>query len=159
MKLQIIIFLLFFWGVFQTEKVEGKYHDNFGSTLILNSDSTFVYTWGFHTSYLWSKGKWKKKKNEITLIVIPIYDTIRVTGHKDSLRLSCNEKPNLISAKSYEDILYPKCYGEQTVNIFKKLHHKKKKLFELDNKGRLITKKRKGYRGNVQYDPWFTKTE
>ena len=160
MKIKFLISFLIIFIFFQKDEIAGKYRNNFGSEFIFNSDYTYEYNASFHFMGFWSKGKWRVKNDTIYYEAIPSYDTLRIAGKRDSLILSRNKIPQLISANSIKEIFWPKSYGEQDVHK-SKLFFKDKKLYKIKSNGRLITKKEtKSDRiGGEKFDPWYRRVE
>ncbi len=158
MKTQFFIPLFILVISFQQNKIVGRYRDNFGTEFIFNSDSTYEYTAVVHISASWSKGKWKVKNDTIFYKAIPSYDTIRIVGRKDSMRLSRSKTPQLISFNSIKGGVWPISIGEQ--DIFSgKLYFLNNRLYEINKDGKLIIERKTRCDRNdgVKYDPWFTK--
>lgn len=159
MKSKIIILFLLMIGCSVHKKIIGKYFDNFGSEYKINSNSTFEYHYGLDTFSAWSKGKWEFRNDTIYFTTIPIYDTLKIVGHNDSLLLSRTKTPKLIIASSLKEIIWPESYGEQSVFINRKLYYKDDKLFKIDSKGNLIIDKKQQphTKSTEKFDPWFAK--
>ena len=143
MKLNIfyILILLFIsLGLKRPENILGEYYNYFGSKLKINSDSTFQYSWSFDTQSCWTKGKWKVKHHIVYFEIIPIYDTLRRKGKQDTLILSADEIPNLVT----NDTALPDYFfgsGQINCHMSLRLYYKDDKLIEIDDKGKLITNK------------------
>jgi hypothetical protein len=123
----------------------GKYHDFFGSELILNQDSTYYYTYHFDLSSSWSIGKWSANKDTIYLKNIPIYDNLTyydsvnnttvdkkvLSGDEKSEQISINEAViNEISGGGQNRYLNPI-----------KLLSRKQKLFKINMDGHIMNRK------------------
>ena len=158
MKTTFIILFLITLSLNQKKDFFGEYN-MYGAKITLNKDYTFEYNSYFDTTSFWTKGNWKVKNDTIYLSPILIYDTIRISGKKDYLRLSCSKKSNVILAKSPEEIYWPECNGQQAETIIKKVYYKKGKLFKIKPNGQLVTEKEKKIlrRSDEYYNPWFTK--
>jgi hypothetical protein len=158
MKILSLILILFIFP--QQKNVGGEYYDNFGTTLLLNPDFTFVYKWHFDLSSSWSKGNWKIKNDTIYFTVVPIYDTLRIDGKEDSLILSETEKPLLITdVKNYNAFRDLSTGGQNKREINSKLFFRKDKLYHINKSGKLITKKVRSVLTSEKFNPWFTKKE
>jgi hypothetical protein len=160
MKFKITVFILFVIGYCNQDKIIGKYKDNFGSEFLFNSDSTYEFNNTYHNTGFWSKGKWKVKNDTIFLKAIPIYDTLRISGKKDSLILSRTKTPKLILASSVGKIIWPESSSEQDLHNGK-LFFRDDKLYKIDREGKLITaKKTHSFSRSIEkFDPWFTRIE
>ena len=159
MKVKLIIF--FILSFFSTKKIIFGEYFMYNAKIKLNTDYTFEYDGYSETCSFWTKGTWKYKSDTIYLTPILIYDTIRIVGRKDSLSLSCAKTPNLILATSYDEIIWPRCSGQQSNNFYKKLFYKNDKLLQIKQNGKLITKKRKKsfFIKEEYYNPWFEKKQ
>ncbi len=158
MKTNLLISILLIITSFQQNKIIGKYRDNFGSEFIFKSDSTYEYNASVHFMGFWSKGKWKVSNDTIYFTAIPSYDTLRIAGKKDSLILAMAKKPHLISANSIKEIEWPLSSGTQSI-YSGKFFFRGDRLYEINNNGKLITKKRTraGLIDGEKFVPWFTK--
>ena len=158
MKFITSIVLLFLITI-QHKNVEGEYYNHFGSKLKINRDSTFLYNWNFDLASSWSKGKWRMKNDTIIFEVIPVFDTIRKSNVKDTLILSLDEKPELITEKNISITHFLSSGGQNTQNMSSKLYFDGKKLIEIKKNGKLDNKKMKGFWQNKKYNTWFIKKE
>ncbi|WP_133943847.1 hypothetical protein [Epilithonimonas xixisoli] len=61
MKILFLILFLFN-STFNGQDFIGKYENDFGETLILNSDKTFEYSWKFDLASSWNIGTWRRTK-------------------------------------------------------------------------------------------------
>ena len=157
MKTLLSILLLIIFTLTQ-KKVEGQYYDNWGNTLIINSDSTFIHRWHFDLAGGWSKGKWIMKNKTIYFTVIPIFDTLRIEGKNDTLILAENELPQLITNESRSFLRYLTSGGQNKREIDSKLYFRNNKLYRIDSLGKLQTKKVKGFwNSNKTFNTWFVK--
>ncbi len=149
-----LLILFFSFGSIPVEKVEGEYYNYFGSTLKINTDSTFIYTWRFDLMSSWTIGKWELKDRVVNFEVTPIYDTLRIDGKKDTLVLSEDDISGLINSNL--NIL--SSGGQNRIPMhFSRLFFKDHKLYMIDNKGKIIKDKVKGNWGNKRYHTWFVK--
>jgi len=158
MKLYLILFILLFFNIEQ-KNIEGEYYNHFGSNLKINSDKTFIYTWNFDLASSWSKGKWKIKNDTVYFQTIPIYDTLRRPNFKDSLVLSVNQKPELITDYSIIYIEALSSGGQNRQLMNSKLYFDGEKLIEIKENGKLNTKKVKDFWQNKEHPTWFIKVK
>jgi hypothetical protein len=149
--------LLFFLINGQHGNVEGEYYNHFGSKLIINSDSTFVYVWNAHLAASWSKGKWKAKNDTIYFKVIPVFDTLRRANLKDTLVLSNNDKPELITDKNGSITQFLSSGGQNRQKMSSKLYFDGEKLIEIKRNGKLDNGKQKNFWDKKKYNTWFVK--
>ena len=158
MKFSLSILLLILIN-FKHGNVEGDYFNHFGSKLKINSDKTFLYTWNFDVASSWSKGMWKMKNDTIYFDVIPVYDTLRRTNLKDTLVLSIDQKPELISDMSIVFIEILSSGGQNRQKMSSKLYFDGEKLIEIKKNGKLNNRKSKAFWENRQYNTWFIKSK
>jgi hypothetical protein len=157
MKIFFLLLPLVLFG--QAKRFVGKYNNNFGEQMILNADNSFNYSWGVDTGHGWANGHWYTKNDTIYFKVVPIYDTVRVVGNKkDTLLLSQNNVPERIEVTE-EDFKYWDLYNlfGQNSSIVSKLFYRDDKLFEIDEKGKLITQKKYFWWTSKYLDPWYGK--
>jgi hypothetical protein len=157
MKTFAVILLVFFFGNTNSKSVEGKYYDYFGSKLKISSDSTFLYEWNFDLSSSWSKGKWRISNDTIYFSIIPVFDTLRIPNKKDTLLLSVDQKPELITDKNSSIIHFLSSGGQNRQEMSSKLFYKDDKLYEIGKRGKLITEKKKQFWINEKHETWFVK--
>jgi hypothetical protein len=125
--------------------VSGKYHNYFSSELILNTDSSYYYSYHFDLCSSWSSGKWTYKNDTILLMYIPVYDTLMYydsTNNKtiDTLVLSNDSKTNQISFNEW--LLNELSSGGQNrVSNPTRLLYRKTRLYEIQENGQLKDKK------------------
>lgn len=144
--------------------ISGRYIDNFGSTLSLNTDSSFKYTWHFDLSISWTKGKWSFSNDTIYLIATSIIDTIQYTNESgetiDTLLLSTDETPSRIVIKTRNE--FPWYLGSSKTQNSQpypdKLFYKKDRLYEIKD-GKLIKKKQRGFWTKKKFAPWYYKSD
>lgn len=157
MKFSLSILFLILINI-QHESVDGKYYNHFGNKLEINSDKTFLYTWSFDLASSWSKGKWKMKNDTIYFEVIPVYDTLRRENLKDSLVLSIDQKPQLITDMSIVYVQALSSGGQNRQKMSSKLYFDGKKLIEIKKNGKLDYRKLKAFWENKKYNTWFVKS-
>lgn len=161
MKLLILILLqAFSVSLFAQVKIFGRYHDYFGTSIQINGDCTFKYSWHFDMSGSWTKGTWKTKGDTIYFHVVPIYDTVSNKNSdgisSDSLILSVDETSVRITPAQYAG---RGLYSVQQ-SIFEypeKLVYKKDRLYLVKN-GRLIKKKHLRLWTKKKFPPWYIKS-
>jgi hypothetical protein len=158
MKIIISILFVIAFLTFQSENFVGEYYNNFGQALKINQDSTFICKWNFHMSGSWTKGKWKTNNDTVYFTITPIFDTLRFSGKKDTLILSINENPELITEKNASISQMLSTYTQNNREMDSKLFYKNGKLFSIDKNGKLITKKQK-FMSQKKHNPWFIKKE
>lgn len=143
------------------EKFDGKFYDRRGKSLQLNADSTYFYKSTIDLSCFWSKGKWTSKKNIIYLHPIPIYDTLRIPGKEDVIRLSGSGRPNLIKGTVSGGFFYPTRFGDQSIYMDKKYFYVDGKIIKINQEGKLETQmeKESWSFSNRRYNPWMVKIE
>ena len=156
MKFIISILLLFLINA-QNEKIEGEYCNHFGSHLKIYSNRTFLYKWNFDMTSSWSKGNWKMKNDTIYFEVIPVYDTLRISNLKDTLLLSMDEKPELITEKNGSITQFLSSGGQNRYKISTKLYFDGEKLIEIKKNGKLDRKERKAFWENKKYTTYYQK--
>ena len=160
MKLLLILFFLILGlQIFAQDKIVGHYADYFGHSITINADGNFKYFYHFDMVSFWTKGIWTLQNDTVFLTAIPIYDTLRYMDRdkitKDSLTLAVDEKPQIRSF-SITGAIYS---GSQDINDYpQKLLFKNNRLYSIDKKGKLITKKEKALWTGKKYRPWFNKT-
>ncbi len=150
-----ILFLILING--QHRNVEGEYYNHFGSKLKINSDSTFLYNWNFDLASSWSKGKWKIKNDTIYFKIMPVFDTLRRTSLKDTLILSMDEKPELITERNGSITQFLSSGGQNRQKMSAKLYFDGEKLIEIKRNGKLDNGKQKAFWENKKYNTWFVK--
>jgi len=148
-RLLIIFFTIpFFLSSFGQDNVTGEYYDSFGCKLILNSDSTFEFTWHFDLAGSWSKGKWLIDKDTIILENIAVYDTVIYTDtisvnkieKREELVLSADDSSEMISVT--EAVLSSISGGGQNRKAPPdKLIYRRNRLYLLDKNGKIDNKK------------------
>ncbi|MEK8181254.1 hypothetical protein WMW71_12980 [Flavobacterium buctense] len=156
MKFSLSILILFLING-QHGNVEGEYYNHFGSKLKINSDSTFLYTWHFDLESSWSKGTWKMKNDTINFKVIPVFDTLRRINLKDTLILSVDEKPELITEQNGSITHFLSSGGQNVQKMNVKLYFDGEKLIEIKRNGKLDKAKHKAFWENKKYYTWFVK--
>lgn len=153
----VLVLLVYFTTINGQKKVFGKYHNEFGETLTLNSDKTFDYTWRFDLASSWNTGTWKVKKGKYLYLKInEIKDTLK-TQNKIELVLSIDRKSN--EATNDQKIINALSGGGQSRHLPpKKLLLDNQKLFPYSKTGELQDKKLQSLmNGNSFSKPWFEK--
>ena len=156
MKFSLSILLLLLING-QHRNVEGEYYNYFGSNLKINSNGTFLYNWHFDLASSWSKGKWKMKNDTLYFEIIPILDTLRRANLKDTLLLSIDEKPELITERNGSITQFLSSGGQNRQKMSLKLYYDGEKLIEIKKNGKLDNEKQKAFWGNAKYNTWFVK--
>lgn len=148
MKFLIITLLLILNNALIAQnKIAWHYRDYFGSRLELNADNSFLYTWSFDLTVLWTKGRWELKDDTIYLHPIPVYDTVGIRpangSISDTLVLSSNDIPERFTPTTFSTA--PLSSGAQNIrNYPEKLLLKKGRLYRIKN-GSIVTKSKKIY--------------
>jgi hypothetical protein len=153
----LLILFLCFSTINAQEEISGKYKNEFGEVLILNSDHTFEYSWRFDLASSWNIGTWSvKNKKYIYLKINEIKDTLK-TNNKIELVLSNDKISNAISSE--EQVMNSISGGGQSRNVpSKKLLVKNQKLFPYSKAGKIQNKKLQSLmNGNTFSKPWFEK--
>jgi hypothetical protein len=135
--------------------VAGHYRDYFGSSLNIDPDSTFEYLWHFDLMASWTRGEWRMEGDTIYFTMIPVYDTVGLVLEdgkvRDSLVLSNDEKPGRITL----DPNTLNSGGQNTQSCPVKLFHRKNRLYEIDENGKLDKKWHRGLWSKREWPPWF----
>ena len=158
MKASLICLFFSFCVYSSAQRVEGKYRDHFGDKIELNSDHTFLFTWGFDLFSSWTRGVWEQKGNMIHFSAIPIYDTVSLpnalNAPVDTLVLSGNFSSERI--KSDEYLIEQISSGGQN-----KWAHPDSLLFLNGNLYPVLNnkplKETRSLMGTEKYDPWYTR--
>ena len=156
MKLPALIFFSFLVQELNAQKSPiGKYYNNFGCSIELESDSTFQFQWHFDLSASWTKGVWTVIEDTVIFKAQLVYDTLRTTNQThDSLVLSDDRKSEVI------ETLYPGYLSSGGQNKYPspgKLYYRRDKLFEISSSGKLIRKKQVGFWTKKRLNPWYVK--
>ena len=159
--LTIVLLLSFSPGLFAQDKIVGRYRNYFGSLIQLNADKTFKYTWNLDLSGSWTKGTWMLTGDTVYLQMIPTYDTLsRIKSGSilpDTLILSIDEIPERLTQTASSPVVLHSS-GQNRSDHPEKLLFKKGKLYRI-YKGKLVTKKQKGFWTNKKWRPWFFRSE
>lgn len=141
------------------KNLQGVYQDYFGSSISLNADFTFKYNWHFDLASSWNKGTWHTQHDTLYLKTILVYDILRKVQPdgllKDTLVVSDDEVPNLITDQSFATMLYSG--GQNQMPCPKKLLYRSGKLLILSPQGKPIRKKVKGVLSGRKSRPWYIK--
>ncbi|WP_157716160.1 hypothetical protein [Roseivirga echinicomitans] len=125
--------------------ISGTYRSYFGEKLELRSDSTFSYSRSHDLASQWATGIWHEENGFIELKVVPIFDTIRISGSqtnsiKDSLVMSDNQQSSLISLEDHTASLLTSRHQTLEIN-FSNLFTKGDRLFHVKKNGHLSRKR------------------
>lgn len=156
-RLSALALLVCFTITKAQKKVFGKYKNEFGETLILNSDQTFEYSWRFDLASSWNIGTWEIEKGKyIYLIINEIKDTLK-TQNRIELVLSSDKISNAIT--NQEQAINLISGGGQSRNLPpEKLLIKNQKLFPYSKVGEVKNKKLRSLMNkNTFAKPWFEK--
>ncbi|WP_026704047.1 hypothetical protein [Flavobacterium soli] len=151
MKSFLSVFIIAIFCSIQQKNICGSYRGAH-KAIVLNKDSTFFYNSGVDMYVSWASGKWKCSNDTIYFEVIPIYDTIRIVGEKERVYRSTDRIANLFT--NSEDVYSAFAYQLETLD---RMFYKKDRLYEVDNKGKLIKKKEKHSWYRETNNPWFEK--
>lgn len=143
MRLTTILLLTLIYFSAPGQRLIGKYNAYYGHSLELNSDSTFKYEWRFDMTRKWAIGRWSCTDKIVNLNFITIYDTLNRQGRPDSLVLSGDEKSTKISQNEFAIILIG-AGGQNHDGITNRLALRRRKLYQMDDSGKIITKKYPG---------------
>jgi hypothetical protein len=160
-KRAIILFSLLTNYVFAQKNYVGKYLDAFGAEINIYSDSTFIYNWHYDMSSSWTKGKWKVQKKKLQLKTVLVYDSVknhRNTG-KDTLVLSVDEKSDIVVYDKRYLISSIAPFGQNKFRCPTQFIIKGNRLIEIDDRGKLITRKARQLYSGKKCRPWYTKEE
>lgn len=162
--LPTLIFLIFSSSLLHGQtNVSGNYHNYFGRKLILNSDSTYNYSYHFDLGSSWSYGKWIIKNDTVYLSNIVVYDT---TSYQDTLKdgniaqktevlLSSDDKPDSISqGETFINLIYG---GQNRLPYPEKLFFKRNRIYDFKINGRLNHKRIQGFMTSKKYAPYYVK--
>ncbi|WEK70614.1 MAG: hypothetical protein P0Y62_03455 [Candidatus Chryseobacterium colombiense] len=157
-KFSVLVILLFNFTVINAQKkIFGKYKNEFGEVLTLNSDKTFEYSWRFDLASSWNIGTWRVEKGKyIHLTTNEIKDTLK-NQNKIELVLSNDRKSNKITNE--EQAMNSISGGGQSRNLPpKKLLIKNQKLFPYSKSGEIQSKRLQSLMDrNIFSKPWFEK--
>jgi hypothetical protein len=97
-EFSLLFLLLFNFTLIDAQnEIFGKYKNEFGEVLTLNSDKTFEYSWRFDLASSWNIGTWSVEKGKyIYLTINEIKDTLK-TQNKIELVLSNDRISNKIT--------------------------------------------------------------
>lgn len=161
--LSLILMLLLFGSANGQQMVAGTYQDYFGEELELNADYTFKHRWRFDLASTWAKGEWTIKNDTIYLKAIPVYDSLFYKDEESDVKLN---KLVVSIDETSEKITYEQhamnslvSGGQNIERAPKKLFYRNGKLFNIDEKGRLIKKKQKGLWSGKKYPPYFIRNK
>jgi hypothetical protein len=140
-----------------------KYHDYDGHKIEFREDSTFKYEYGFDLLHTWAVGKWQIKNDTIYLDFdeTKVYDTLVRPNRLDSLVESRDEIPSRINEELFT-MLQMSSGGQSSEGITHRLLKKHKRLYLIDNKGRVKGRLRgiwpdKRWWGYKTWPRWYVK--
>ena len=134
----------------------GSYQDHFGSSIIINKDSTFKYRWNFDLASSWSNGKWAIKNDTVYFKTVLVYDTLRINS-KDNLVLAEDEKPKRIFGVTYISAQLTSG-GQNRMPCPAKLLFRGGELLMLTNSGKIDLNRRKVF-SDLYFPPsYYRKT-
>ena len=109
----------------------------------------------------WSIGKWRINGDTLLLRVIPVYDTLKMTNVKhelaDTLILSDDETSERVEIEQM--IKTGISARVQTITDYPSMLIYRKGRFYKIRKGRLVTKKEKGFWSKKKWSPWYFKSD
>ncbi|WP_268122327.1 hypothetical protein [Roseivirga pacifica] len=143
MKTALFILLMSITVSLHSQRIDGKYKDNFGHTLEIKSDSTFKFEWKFDLTYTWVKGEWTKEKDLLYLNNIAVYDTLVRPGQPDSLVLSIDPISSKINNEEFIESLLTSG-GQKNNGLPKILKQEDERLYLVDENNRVLKQKRRG---------------
>ena len=160
MKLFLILSVLLLSAPLKKIQVAGEYENHFGYKLSLHPDSTFDYRSAL--SKEWCKGKWTMEEDTLYFAIIPVYDTLRLAGQKDTLLLSFGETPRLLTGA---DTYNRNKTHRQRLAMYPKLYFKNNRLYPVDSTGKIdqtrmtaiVTNPRTKKTSFKKYPLWFEK--
>ena len=159
--LMITILLSISLSLFAQKNLVGHYRDYFGSSIQLNLDNTFKYTWNFDLSASWTKGTWTLVGDTVYFKMVPTHDTLSQTNANrstyDTLILSVDETPERFTQTQFISTLLSSG-GQNRMNYPDKLLFRKGRLYNIQN-GKLVKKKQRSYWTNKKWDLWFFKSD
>ena len=157
----ITILLSISLSLFAQKNLVGHYRDYFGSSIQLNLDNTFKYTWNFDLSASWTKGTWTLVGDTVYFKMVPTHDTLSQTNANgstyDTLILSVDETPERFTQTQFISTLLSSG-GQNRMNYPDKLLFRKGRLYNIQN-GKLVKKKQRSYWTNKKWDLWFFKSD
>ena len=157
----ITILLSISLSLFAQKNLVGHYRDYFGSSIQLNLDNTFKYTWNFDLSASWTKGTWTLVGDMVYFKMVPTHDTLSQTNANgstyDTLILSVDETPERFTQTQFISTLLSSG-GQNRMNYPDKLLFRKGRLYNIQN-GKLVKKKQRSYWTNKKWDLWFFKSD
>lgn len=153
--------ILFSTVISGQSKIVGKYHNHFGESLELKSDSTFHFTSRFDLSSSWTIGKWKFSNDTLYLKTELVMDTlseIKVDNKtiRDSLVLSSDQKSNQIEIEEYA-INSTSGGGQNRIKVPERLFLKKDKFYLINENGELDKRKIEQFGTRKKYKTSFKK--
>ncbi|MEM6261966.1 MAG: hypothetical protein AAGI38_05625 [Bacteroidota bacterium] len=141
------------------QTITGNYYDYFGHKLELKADSTFKHTWHFDLISSWTTGTWRIQNDTLFLETVLIYDTLKIDRNGmelDTFILSSDETSEVIKWDEYF-ISQLSTGGQNRSPIPNKLYLRKKRLYLMDEKGKLITKRSRGFWSGKKFPPYYVR--
>lgn len=150
----IICFLLISSDMFgQNKDIIGSYRNYNGCWLSFNADSTFNHKYRFSILGTYASGTWTIINDTIYLKPIPKEKRL-ITPNGEYLTLSVSpDKKSIIETR--EPLTFP---FESDSYVPHKLYFKKGKLYEIDENGKIITRKIRGYK-NKKLPSYYEKSK
>ena len=139
------------------DRIVGSYKNYFGGELKLYADNSFKFNWQFDMASNWTSGKWKCTNDTIYFQIIPVYDTLRLKNKKDTLVLSFDDKPEMITENNYSGINFIFPNHQNSERLSKKLFFREGKLIEIKKSGKLDLSKKKQFWSDEKYYTWYFK--
>lgn len=138
----------------------GNYHNYFGQSIEIKSDSTFHYKVFIDIYSSWTKGNWKMTGDTILFQMIPIWDTVSIDSRsiiKDTLILSLDSIPSRELRSVYFDTL--RGYGQNYYTYPDKLVFRSGQLYKLNHEGKLDKRRVKGLWSQKRYPTWYKRSK
>ena len=150
--------------IYSQNNQSGTYHNYFGSTLTINPNGSYEYSYKFDLATSWSSGKWFNIKDTIYLINVPIYDTVYyeqesplgIIKCEKKILLSADNKPEIITAEEAVFIGISSL-GQNRFPHPQKFYLKVGKLYEVNDKGHLKRKRLRGFYTKKKYPAYYVK--
>jgi hypothetical protein len=143
MRLLTILLLTTIFISASGQRLTGKYNAYYGHSLELKDDSTFAYEWRFDMTRKWAVGKWRYSNRIVQLNFTTIYDTLIRDGQPDSIVLSSDPISSKVSQNQFAIVLIG-AGGQDNSRIADRLALRRKRLYQMDKSGKLLTDKKPG---------------
>ncbi len=159
--LSFIFFLFILFSSDSEDKFTGEYKNYFGSKIIINSDSSYNYTWRFGLTYSWINGKWTKIGDTILLAPVLIYDSLSYydtlrNENIDTLVLSRDKHSTSISIEKHNGDFAisdcQNCYGSP-----RRLLYRNNRLYDINRDGSISDKEKTGLISNEKFPTYYFK--